>query len=38
MRPANAPSPRMRRAKTPFARCPCTQTAIRAGALIIPIT
>ena len=36
MRPANAPSPRMRRAKTPFARCPCTQTAIRAGALNHP--
>ena len=36
MRPANAPSPRMRRAKTPFARRPCTQTAIRAGALNHP--
>ena len=36
MRPANAPSPRMRRAKTPFAQCPCTQTAIRAGALNHP--
>ena len=32
MRAANAPSPRMRRAKTPFARCPCTKPAIRAGA------
>ena len=36
MRPANAPSPRMRWAKTPFARRPCTQTAIRAGALNHP--
>ena len=31
-RAANAPSPRMRRAKTPFARCPCTKPAICAGA------
>ena len=30
-RAANAPSPRMRRAKTPFARCPCTKPAICAG-------
>ena len=36
MRVANAPSPRMRRAKTPIARCPCTQTAIRAGAVNHP--
>ena len=32
-RAANAPSPRMRRAKTPFARCPCTKNAICAGAV-----
>ena len=31
-RAANSPSPRMRRAKTPFARCPCTKPAICAGA------
>ena len=36
MRAANAPSPRMRRAKTPFARCPCTKTAICAGAVNHP--
>ena len=35
-RAANAPSPRMRRAKTPFARCPCTKPAICAGAVNHP--
>ena len=35
-RAANSPSPRMRRAKTPFARRPCTQTAICAGAVNHP--
>ena len=34
MRVANSPSPRMRRAKTPFARCPCTKTAIRAAGAV----
>ena len=35
-RPANSPSPRMRRAKTPFARCPCTKPAICAAAVNHP--
>ena len=35
-RAANAPSPRMRRAKTPFARFSCTKTAICAGAVNHP--
>ena len=35
-RPANSPSPRIRRAKTPFARCPCTKTAICAAAVNHP--
>ena len=36
LRAANASSPRMRRAKTPFARCPCTKTAICASAVNHP--
>ena len=35
-RAANAPSPRIRRAKTPFAHCPCTKPAICAGAVNHP--
>ena len=35
-RAANSPSPRIRRAKTPFARCPCTKPAICAGAVNHP--
>ncbi len=35
-RPANSSSPRMRRAKTPFARCPCTKPAICAAAVNHP--
>ena len=36
LRAANSSSPRMRRAKTPFARCPCTKPAIFAGAVNHP--
>ena len=35
-RAANSSSPRIRRAKTPFARCPCTKTAICAVAVNHP--
>ena len=35
-RAANSSSPRMRRAKTPFARCPCTKPAICAAAVNHP--